>query len=66
MCLRGVRGQVQLFSGTVLVFGIHHHTVAGEALQTGQPVLQCRDIPAHGEGGGADLRELEVGGRRDG
>lgn len=66
MCLRGVWGQVQLLSGAVLVFGIHHHAVAGKALQTGQPVLQCRDVPAEGEGGGADLGELEVGGRRDG
>lgn len=40
MCLRGVGGQVHLLSGATLVFGIHHHAVAGEALQTSQPVLQ--------------------------
>lgn len=66
VCLRGVGGQVHLLSGATLVFGIHHHAVAGEALQTSQPVLQCRDVPAHGEGGGANLGDLEVCGRRDG
>lgn len=40
VCLRGVGGQVQLLSGATLVFGVQHHPVAGEALQTGQPVLQ--------------------------
>lgn len=66
VCLCGVRGQVDLLGGTALVFGIHDHAVASEAFQTSQSVLLTGSIPAHSEGGGADLGELEVVGGRDG
>lgn len=66
MCLCRIRGQVDLLGGAALVFGIHDHAVASEAFQTSQYVLLTRSIPAHSEGGGADLGELEVVGGRDG
>lgn len=66
VCLRGVWGQVHLLGGTGLVFGVDHDAVAREALQASQSVFLTRPSPAHNERGGTDLRELDVGGWRDG
>lgn len=62
MCLSGVRGQVQLLGGAALARWVHHHPVAREACQASESVFLTRQGPGHSERGGANGRELEVGG----
>lgn len=66
VCLRGVRGQVNLFGRTALVFGVHHHTISREALEASHMIFLTRHGPVNGEGGGTNQGELEFGGWGDG
>lgn len=58
MDLCRVGGQVDLLGGAALAGGVDDHAVAGQ-LGAGRP-------PGDGEGGWTHLRELQVGGGRNG